>query len=480
MASILKLRLTTVLAASAWILTASGLCPVQAQDGPVHGTVESVSGHTVTVELKEGYRVEAGTRGTVYDTKMTLGEETIVETGRLRVETADGRTVRASVSEGEELSTGQDVQFASVQSVGTLAVNVQPREAEVSVEGSVVGTGSVEETVAAGTREVGVTAEGCPPASESVDVRRGETSRVQLQLDCPMGRLVVRSNAEDAVVFLNGERLGTATLKETLDMGLYRLRVAAEGYEAKERSIQVEPGETEDLTFDLGQQVGRLTVRTSPASAQLDIDTTEYASYDDIGRTPVRDYELTAGTYDLRVRKEGYQTITDEVSVEGGSLTEKSYQLDSYQLNEEMGTLIVDSDPAGARVEIDGEDVGETRIKRKVEPGRYKIEVDKYDYESKTKYRNLEAGSVERVTFDLNSVTVSYSDSDRDSEDHSGSQNTEDENDGLGTWEKWGIAQGAGAIGAIIGAATSDSPAAGAFGGYMAGGTVGLVITVAI
>jgi len=44
------------------LLAALGLTgPANAQDGPVHGTVQSASGQTVTIELDSGYRVEAGT-----------------------------------------------------------------------------------------------------------------------------------------------------------------------------------------------------------------------------------------------------------------------------------------------------------------------------------------------------------------------------------------------------------------------------------
>jgi len=52
----------------------SFLGPVQAQDDSVHGMVQSVSGQTVTVQLKDGYRVESGTEGKVFTTRKAFAD----------------------------------------------------------------------------------------------------------------------------------------------------------------------------------------------------------------------------------------------------------------------------------------------------------------------------------------------------------------------------------------------------------------------
>lgn len=396
----------------AWLALNTGY----AQDDPVHGAVESVSGQTVIVQLKEGYRVASGTEGAVYGTKMTLGEETTVETGQLRVESAEGRRVTASLAESDGVSAGQDVQFASVQKVGTLAVSSQLQEAQISIDGSPAGTGSIDKEVAVGTREVRAAAEGCPTASESVEVSRATTSRVRLQLDCPTGTLIVRASPENAVVFLNDERIGEATVKKEVDAGLHRIRVGAEGYRAKGDGIQVDPGETKDLTFSLEKKMGIVTLTSTPSSALVEIrgqDKVFEQAYDEIGRTPVQNHEVEAGSYDLRISKDGYEPITEEVVLKSGELIEETYQLEKA-----MGRLAVYSDPEGARVYIDGEYEGKTDLTISAEPDQYEVRVQKSGYDSRTEYGRVTAGNKGIVHIDLEKRTTT-SGYNSDSEDYS-------------------------------------------------------------
>ena len=90
--------------------------PVQAQDNPVHGTVQSVSGQTVTVQLKEGYRVEPGTEGIIYDVRTTSGQETSVNL-KIRVQKVSGSSATARLREKESAERGREVRFANVHKV---------------------------------------------------------------------------------------------------------------------------------------------------------------------------------------------------------------------------------------------------------------------------------------------------------------------------------------------------------------------------
>jgi hypothetical protein len=277
---------------------------------------------------------------------MTLGEETTVEQGQIRVQEADGRSVTARLVEGKGIEEGQDVRFDSVREVGTLTVRAEP---------------------------------------------------------------------EDATIYKENEPLGEGTVRRVVNTGPHKIQVVADGYNAEEQSVLVERGEDEVLTLDLSRSMGRLTVETTPSSAEVEIETSSF-QYEQIGRTPVRSYEYEAGTYDLRISKDGYQTISDEVTLESGTLTEKSYELERA-----MGTLVVKSDPSGADVYIDKNYRGTTREEVEVAAGRYEVEVREDGYRSENKYARVSAGETENVYLTLDqTVTADAGSSDSGDEESTG------------------------------------------------------------
>lgn len=373
--------------------------PANAQEGPVHGTVQSISGQTVTIEVDSGYRVEAGTQGTIWATKMTLGEETSVEQGQIRVQGTDGRSVTAQLTEGKGIEEGQDVRFGTVREVGTLTVRVQPEDATVYV------------------------------------LRQEEEAR----------------------------RLGKGTVRQTMDTGPYRLRASADGYSGEEQTVLVERGESRDVTFDLSRSLGRLTVETTPNSAQLEIETDGFQNYEQIGRTPVRGYEYEAGTYDLRISKEGFQTISDDVTLEPGALTEKSYELERV-----TGTLVVDSDPSGASVYVDGNYEGTTQARVEVAVGRHEVELREDGYQSGSEYARVSAGETENVYLELDqTVTADAASSEADGEDSPG---TDEEPPLLTSGELLGTAVWASIGGLAGGTGEEGSPSDARVGAALVGG----------
>lgn len=359
--------------------------PANAQDGPVHGTVQSTSGQTVTIELDLGYRVETGIQGTIWATKITLGEETSVEQGQVRVKETDGRSVTAQITEGKGIDEGQDVQFGTVREVGTITVRVQPK---------------------------------------------------------------------DATVYMENEPVGEGTVRQVVDVGPYQLGATADGYNTEEKSVLVERGEDEVITLNLSRALGRLTVETTPSSAELAIWTDELR-YDRLGRTPVRSHLYEPGTYELRISKEGYQTISDEVTLEPGALTEKS-----YELKQATGTLVVTSNPSGAEVYVNGSYQGTTRKEMAVEPGRHKVKLSEDGYESESQFARVSAGETENIHHELDQVVMGST--------ASSASETEDASESK--CEYSGLTHiGVATLGALIGGASAKVP----YLGVMLGGSVG-------
>lgn len=348
-----------------------------AQDGSMHGAVEAVSGETVTVHLKEGYRVDSGTKGIVYGTKMTLGEETTVEQGQIRAESAQERMVTASLAESDGISVGQVVRFEEVQSVGTLKVSVQPRSAEVYIDGVSISSGRFEKTIETGTHQVKAESERCSPVSKSLRIDRATMNRVQFQLNCETGTLAVETAPNDATVYLGDKRLGTGDLEEIVIAGKHSVTVNAEHYRSETKEVRLEEGQRKEVRFSLDPLPGRLTLTTQPSSASVKLRGESEKRYEEVGRTPIKQHEIPSGEYEIVVEKKGHSKINKKIEIKPGKFINESIPL------VELATLLIHANPHNAKVFLDGSKVGTGSVEEKVAPGVHSIEVKKGGFRNK-------------------------------------------------------------------------------------------------
>jgi len=118
-------------------------------------------------------------------------------------------------------------------------------------------------------------------------------------------------------------------------------------------------------------RMGGITIVTEPRSASVYIDGKL------VGESPYEDKNLTAGTYKVRVIKEGYEVSEKDMIVESGKQTEIS-----VTLKEIKGELEVRSEPPESKVYIDGKEIGETPLTIPgMRSGRYLVRVLKEGYE---------------------------------------------------------------------------------------------------
>jgi hypothetical protein len=130
---------------------------------------------------------------------------------------------------------------------------------------------------------------------------------------------------------------------------------------------------------------GSVTVSSSPDGAQIQLDGQSNAAW----VTPVELTELTPGQHTITVSKAGYapETKTVDIASRGKAVV-------TMQLSLLPAALTVTSDPAGAKVYLDGKDMGKsTPIQINVDkPGQHTILVRKDGYLDETGALNLQAG----------------------------------------------------------------------------------------
>jgi len=112
--------------------------------------------------------------------------------------------------------------------------------------------------------------------------------------------------------------------------------------------------------------LGTMLVHTEPSGAEVFID--GEAS----GTTPFTT-RLKAGSYEIRVAKEGHLPAKKTARLEVGKKTKVVIPLTPL----EQGTLSVNTEPAGARVALDGREVGASPLELNLKAGNYLLSISK-------------------------------------------------------------------------------------------------------
>jgi hypothetical protein len=367
--------------------------PASAQDLERHGEVTAVDGQEVTVRLREDLSVSTGTAGTIYTTATVGGEEQLARYAQVEVIEAGGRTVTAEVTnQTEPLETGFLASFESVQRLGTLVVEAEPTGATIRVDGNAEGTGMAREQVEAGTYAVVANTEGYESARREVEVEAGATRRIQFSLQQASGQLVVEARPDSARILVDGEPQGRGRAEATLSPGTYSVSVRAGGHVPVDTTAEVSVGEQATVDVSLRRASGQLVVTTEPDSATVEIDGRR------AGPAPVvRD--LPAGEHEVRATADGYQSTSRNVTVVAGEREQVALTLD--QASRRAGTLVVETDPGGATVRVDGETIGTAPVREELSPGEYRVEVEREGYEGAEQVVRISDGEERRVRLSM-------------------------------------------------------------------------------
>lgn len=163
------------------------------------------------------------------------------------------------------------------------------------------------------------------------------------------GTLQVRSNPQDAQVFVDGEFVGYTPVNFGTRPGRHEVRVERSGYDDYRESVNVRPGRTTSVEARLSQvrRTGSVSFESEPRNAEVHVDGRF------VGTTPTGSVSLEAGSYEARFRRDGYQDAFVSFDVRaGGSQTVNA------RLRSRVGRLEVQANVGGARVFLDGSSVG--------------------------------------------------------------------------------------------------------------------------
>jgi hypothetical protein len=234
---------------------------------------------------------------------------------------------------------------------GTLSVVSTPSGAEVYIDGALRGRTPLTLSLPEGRYGVELRLAGYETYRATVQVRRGETTRLEVRLNpIPQtGTLYLESSPSGAEVYLEGRLQGRTPLRLTLNEGTYRVELRLPGYEPYQATVRVERGRETRLSASLRPiRTGELYLEARPEGAEVYVDGRL------VGRAPLR-VSLEAGLHEVRVVAPGYGEYRAQVEVRPGESLRLVVELVPVRAILELYLNVE------ARVFLDGQEVGVAR-----------------------------------------------------------------------------------------------------------------------
>lgn len=185
--------------------------------------------------------------------------------------------------------------------------------------------------------------------------------------------LSVRTNPEGATIIVRrGEEIvaqGPAPFAHTLDQGRYNVTVEHPDYQTVNQDVRIEPGKVYVVIVEMsqGQFLGYLRVQSNVAGAQVFIDDREQGPR---GQTPF-EAPIPIGTHRIWVERPGYGV--EETEAEVGLGEDVSVRVDLERVD--YGRIRVVANITGARVLVDGAQVGTVPFEGQVSAGTHVVTV---------------------------------------------------------------------------------------------------------
>jgi len=160
---------------------------------------------------------------------------------------------------------------------------------------------------------------------------------------------------------------GAAPFAHTLTTGEYAVKVEHPDYRTVEERVRIRPGKVYVVIVEMsqGQFLGYLRVLSNVPGASVYVDDREVGA---MGAIPFAN-PLATGEHHLWVEKPGYETVERDVELGLGDDITVSVDLERLP----YGRLRAVSNVRGAKVYVDGEEVGVTPFEGNVDAGVHRV-----------------------------------------------------------------------------------------------------------
>lgn len=235
-----------------------------------------------------------------------------------------------------QLARARSVLAEQAARIGRVRITTRPDGAQLEVDGVTAGktplAGPLK--VASGTHVIGAVLEEHAPVRREVTVAGNQEIALDLELVPTAGsrlaHLGLKCNVVDAAVTVDGQRVARTPLVATLALaaGRHKVEVSRPGYASVTKDIDIGPGATGELAFDLevdllalGQGGSTLALELSEPGAVVSVDGKVMGPYRGALKLPY-------GPHSLRIERDGFFPVERQVSLEPGATARQAIRLE--------------------------------------------------------------------------------------------------------------------------------------------------------
>ena len=284
----------------------------------------------------------------------------------------------------------QDIDIKSTSSQ-YLIIKTTPSHALVEINGEVVenSQNGASKILKPGAFTYTVTAQNYHPKS-GTGIMRGEQIIIPVELDPAFGHLAIKASSElaGAQVYVNNSQRATLPLSENIKIlsGTHTIRIIKSLYKSFEQEITIYDGKITDIEANLIPNFAQVTLKAD-VGVEIWIDNTKKGVGSWSGK-------LEIGDHIVECRKESYVSSSQNLSISSSASIERTFD----PLEPIHGSLNITSNPIGAKIKIDGVEVGETPlIKNDVLVGNRVVEITMNGYKSHVETIKVVKGGIGEI-----------------------------------------------------------------------------------
>jgi hypothetical protein len=254
---------------------------------------------------------------------------------------------RCTVSLVANQKAAVEIKLEPIQ--GLILVRSKPEGVEIQVEGAARGkTPLLLTDLPIGKYRLSAESTGFVSKSIEVTVEDRTPQLVTLDLTSDSAKLVVNSTPTGATVVVNGLTKGvTPYTTDRLPAGENTVSMTLDGHMPVVRKVMLQAGDEQRIDAVLDPLPASLSILSTPSGAKVFVDDRL------AGQTPLVVDTIAPGAHALRIENPGFESQSRAVE-----LKTQDRRVEEFQLVKLVGTLEVLADQAGAKVVVDGKEMG--------------------------------------------------------------------------------------------------------------------------
>lgn len=234
---------------------------------------------------------------------------------------------------------------------GTKLIQTSPEGASIIYNGNELGKTPYTVKAKPNFYVIKLTKHGFRPRYVSFNITSGKNTPEMYKLEPASASALVESNPTGAYVTFNGNRIGeTPYVLPDLPFGNHNIHLEKSGYAPKDMTFTVNSDRPLKISTSLESNIGNIIITSEPSGAKV------LLNGEQIGITPLK-REYTDGEYKLTLQHANYLDLNTSIAIRKGANIKRN-----YKLNLLPGAFKIITEPAGAKVSLNGKFIGNSPV----------------------------------------------------------------------------------------------------------------------